>query len=68
MDKKVGWAKSAALLTTVILTGVFGWRATIGWNAYFNGSVDKFIPASLISIMLLGSLLILPKFQNTKKD
>lgn len=52
----VRWAWGAALTTTVLLSGVFLWRAAVGWIAVSEGQAEKRAAALLITIMLAGSL------------
>lgn len=55
LGKGFGWAKWAALATTLMLCAVFSIRSFIGWQGVINGEPKAFV-ASLITIMLLGSL------------
>lgn len=48
----------AAAITTVMLTGVFTWRSTVGWQQTLAGE-PKLFAAILISLMLAASLLSL---------
>lgn len=57
--KRVWWAPTAAAVTTAFLLLVFTWRASVGWIAYFGGESEKLVAASLISLMWLGSLILL---------
>jgi uncharacterized membrane protein (UPF0136 family) len=50
------WAWVAAVTTTVLLSGVFLWRASVGWMAVSGGQTEKRTAAVLITTMLLGSL------------
>lgn len=54
-----GWARSAALATTGLLTLVFTWRATVSWLAVFGGQPEKLVAAALITAMLLASVMTL---------
>ena len=59
MAKGFGWARYAAIITTSLLSVVFGWRSFMGWQAVLAGE-PKLIAASLISSMLVASLILLP--------
>ncbi|WFB37762.1 hypothetical protein P3T73_08320 [Kiritimatiellota bacterium B12222] len=48
----------AAGMTTLMLCGVFTWRATVSWQAVSRGE-PKWVAAILITSMLLGSALSL---------
>ena len=49
------FAKRIALAMTLMLCGVFGWRSFVSWQAVADGAPKTFA-ASLITLMLLGSL------------
>jgi uncharacterized membrane protein (UPF0136 family) len=53
------WSLPAALATTGLLTLVFAWRASVGWLAVLNGKREKLFAASLITLMLAASVLML---------
>ena len=55
VGKGVRFAKWAALATCIMLSGVFSWRSFMSWKAVATGA-PKLIAASLITLMLLGSL------------
>lgn len=55
LGKGFSFAKWAALVMTLLLCGVFGWRSTVGWQAVADGEPKTFA-ASLITLMLLGSI------------
>jgi uncharacterized membrane protein (UPF0136 family) len=55
LGKGFGFAKWAALVMTLLLCGVFGWRSTVSWQAVADGEPKTFA-ASLITLMLLGSI------------
>jgi len=55
MLRGMGWAWMAALGCTGFLAVVFTWRATVGWMAFSAGE-PKLFAASLISLMLAGSM------------
>jgi hypothetical protein len=55
LGKGLGFAKWVALVMTILLCGVFGWRSTASWQAVADGQPKAFA-ASLITLMLLGSL------------
>lgn len=48
-------ARPAAVVTTTLLTLVFVWRSAVSWMAVATGE-PKLFAASLISLMLAGSL------------
>lgn len=54
------WSRWAALLSTAFLAVVFAWRATVTWSAIIQGNSEKLFSASLITVMLAGSLVMLP--------
>lgn len=54
-----GWAFTAALATTLLLAGVFSWRSMASWSAVNAGQSEKVYAASLITLMLMGSLAML---------
>ena len=49
------FAKRIALAMTLMLCGVFGWRSVVTWQAVADGAPKAFA-ASLITLMLLGSI------------
>jgi uncharacterized membrane protein (UPF0136 family) len=55
LGKGFGFAKWAALATTLLLCAVFSWRSFASWQKVLNGEPKAFA-ASLITLMLLGSL------------
>jgi uncharacterized membrane protein (UPF0136 family) len=55
LGKGFNFAKWAALVMTLLLCVVFGWRSIVSWQAVAGGE-PKVFAASLISLMLLGSL------------
>ena len=55
----VRWSLPAAVLTTGLLALVLGWRASVGWLAVIDGKREKIFAASLITLMLAASLLML---------
>ena len=55
LGKGFGWAKWAALATTLMLCAVFSWRSFMGWEKVMAGEPKAFA-ASLITLMLIGSL------------
>lgn len=56
MIRGIRGARYAALGCTGFLAIVFTWRATVGWMAFASGE-PKLFAASLITLMLAGSLL-----------
>jgi uncharacterized membrane protein (UPF0136 family) len=55
LSKGYGFAKWAAFCMSLMLCGVFGWRSTASWQAVMEGK-PKEIAATLISMMLIGSI------------
>jgi uncharacterized membrane protein (UPF0136 family) len=55
LAKGFNFAKWIALAMTLMLCGVFGWRSVVSWQAVAAGAPKAFA-ASLITLMLLGSL------------
>jgi uncharacterized membrane protein (UPF0136 family) len=55
LAKGFNFAKWIALAMTLMLCGVFGWRSVVSWQAVADGAPKAFA-ASLITLMLLGSL------------
>ncbi len=53
------WSRMAALITTGFLTLIFTWRASVGWLAVADGMSEKLFAASLISLMLTASVVML---------
>ncbi len=65
LGKGFGFAKWAALVTTLLLCGVFTWRSIASWQKVMDGE-PKVFAASLISLMLLGSLATVTRLVITK--
>ena len=63
----VRWSLSAARVTTGLLVLVFAWRASVGWLAVLDGKSEKLFAASLITVMLAGSALMLPALMKARK-
>src|SRR5258705_2062847 len=55
----VRWSLPVALVTTGLLALVFAWRASVGWLAVIDGKREKLFAASLITLMLAASVLML---------
>ena len=55
LGKGLGFAKWAALATTLMLGAVFSWRSFASWQKVMDGEPKTFA-ASLITLMLLGSI------------
>lgn len=55
LGKGMGFAKWAALVTTLMLCAVFSWRSIVSWQNVADGEPKTFA-ASLITLMLIGSL------------
>lgn len=60
LGKNLGFAKWAALATTLLLCAVFAWRSIASWQKVMDGEPKAFA-ASLISLMLIGSLATVAK-------
>ena len=56
----VRWITPVAAVTTSLLALVFAWRAIVGWLAVLDGKSEKLFAASLITVMLAASVLMLP--------
>jgi len=56
----VRWSLPAAIVTTGFLALVFAWRASVGWLAVMDGNSEKLMAASLITLMLSASVVMLP--------
>jgi uncharacterized membrane protein (UPF0136 family) len=54
------WSRWAALISTSVLAVVFAWRAAVTWSAILQGNSEKLFSVSLITLMLAGSLVMLP--------
>ena len=63
----VRWSLPAAITTTGLLTLVFLWRASLGWLAVLDGKSEKLFAASLITVMLAGSVVMLPALMRARK-
>ena len=55
----VRWTLPAAAVTTGLLALVLVWRASVGWLAVIDGKREKLFAASLITLMLAASILML---------
>jgi uncharacterized membrane protein (UPF0136 family) len=56
----VRWSLPAAIVTTGLLALVFAWRASVSWLAVLDGNSEKLGVASLITLMLAASVVMLP--------
>ena len=63
----VRWSLPAAIVTTGLLALVFAWRASVGWLAVLDGKSDKVFAASLITLMLVASVVMLPCLLRARK-
>jgi uncharacterized membrane protein (UPF0136 family) len=52
------FSRWAGFVTTVLLLGVFSWRAAVSWEAVAEGYPEKVVPAILISLMGAASLVM----------
>lgn len=57
----------AAMVTTGLLALVFVWRASVSWLAVMDGKSDKIFAASLITLMLVASAVMLPCLLRDRK-
>lgn len=55
MLRGVGWARLAALASSLVLVAAFSWRSWAGWMAVMEGE-PKVFAASLITMMLVASM------------
>jgi len=55
----VRWTMPAAIVTTGLLALALLWRASVGWLAVLEGKSEKLFAASLVTVMLAGSVLML---------
>lgn len=58
MMRGLPFSRWAGLGTTVLLLGVFSWRAAVSWEAVADGYAAKLVPALLISVMGVLSLVM----------
>jgi len=63
----VRWIVPVAMVTTALLTVACAWRASVGWLAVLDGQSDKVFAASLITLMLVGSVVMLPCLLRARK-
>ncbi|HWN94652.1 MAG TPA: hypothetical protein VNT99_06450 [Methylomirabilota bacterium] len=61
------WSRPAAITTTGLLALVFAWRSSVSWLAVIDGKADKVFAASLITLMLVGSAVMLPRLLRDRK-
>lgn len=54
----ITWSRKAAFGTIIFLTIVFSWRAAAGWMAVIEGSSEKLFAASLITLMLTATIIM----------
>jgi hypothetical protein len=59
LRRGVQLARWGAVATTALLAVVFSWRAAVGWLAVAEGSSEKLVAASLISVMDLATVAML---------
>lgn len=65
LGKGLGFAKWAAVATTLMLCGVFTWRSIVSWQNVVDGEPKTFA-AALITLMLLGSLATIGRLLTAK--
>ena len=63
----VRWSRPAAIVTTGLLALVFAWRASVGWLAVLDGKSEKLFAATLITLMLAASAVMLPCLLKDRK-
>ena len=63
----VRWTLPAAMVTTGLLALVLVWRASVGWLAVIDGKREKLFAASLITLMLAASVLMLLGLLKSRK-
>ena len=63
----VRWTLPAAVVTTGLLALVLVWRASVGWLAVIDGNREKLFAASLITLMLAASVLMLLGLLKSRK-
>lgn len=59
MTRHIRWSLPAAKVTTGFLAIVFTWRASVSWLAVLDGKAEKQFAATLITVMLAGSIAML---------
>jgi len=67
MARGVAWSRWAAIATTSLLVVVFSWRASVSWVAILDGNSEKLFAACLITVMLAGSVVMLPALMRARK-
>ncbi|MGK0185823.1 MAG: uncharacterized membrane protein (UPF0136 family) [Verrucomicrobiales bacterium] len=67
LSKGLGFARWAALATTLLLCAVFSWRSVVSWQKFADGEPKAFA-ASLITLMLLGSIATVVRMLLAKCD
>lgn len=65
MARGIRWSLPASVATTGLLAVVFAWRAIVGWLAVLDGQAEKQFAASLITVMLAGSIAMLIRLIKT---
>ena len=65
LGKGLGFARWAALLTTLLLCLVFSWRSIVSWQKFAEGEPKAFA-ASLITLMLIGSVATVYRLRSKK--
>jgi uncharacterized membrane protein (UPF0136 family) len=59
MKRGAAWSLTAARVLTLLLSGVFVWRAWASWSAYAGGQSGKFTAGLIITTMCVASLAML---------
>lgn len=63
----ISWARIAVLCTTLFLSVIFLWRASVSWSAVAQGEAEKMLAAVLISLMLAASATLLAVIARARK-
>jgi uncharacterized membrane protein (UPF0136 family) len=61
------WTLPVAIVTTGLLALALTWRASVGWMAVLDGESDKLFAASLVTLMLAASVLMLLRLLKSRK-
>src|SRR5688572_20898745 len=62
------WSLPVAVVTTGLLALALAWRASVGWLAVLDGQSEKLFAASLITLMLAASVLMLLRLLKSPKS
>ena len=61
------WAVAAAKVTTILFAIAFGGRMAMAWAALARGAGEKWYAATLLTLMTVGSILMVVRLFSTKK-